>query len=56
MRKNKQEHIKSAKESLEEILKQIGPYMPKPRRIKQEQPRRWKLVSGGELPPLNSIS
>jgi hypothetical protein len=52
MSNNKREHIKSAKESLNEMLKRIGPYMPKPRYIKREEPKRWKLVSGGEIPPL----
>ena len=54
MNKNEREHIKSAKESLDEILKRISPYMPKPRQIKREEPRRWKIVSGGEIPPLKT--
>lgn len=56
MKKQKNKRLASAKESLEDILKKISPYMPKPKNVKQSEPPRWKLVSNGELPPLNSTA
>jgi hypothetical protein len=46
--------IKQGQKSLDEILKQIEPYLPKARKTQQEPPRVWKIVSNGTLPPLNS--
>jgi hypothetical protein len=52
--KNKDKKIEAARESLNEILKQIEPYIPKPPQVKQKPARLWQVVDSHVLPPLNS--
>ncbi len=52
--KKKQNKLKSARRSLTEIVREIGPYMPKIHKAKPEESKAWKIVSDGTLPPINS--
>lgn len=52
--KNKDRKIQAARESLDEILKRIGPYMPKQPEEKKKATRTWQVVDSHVLPPLNS--
>lgn len=54
MKKNKQKSFKEPKESLEQILKRISPYLPETPKAEPKQPREWKLFGKGQLPPLNT--
>jgi hypothetical protein len=54
MKKEQKKKIKTAEESLEEILRRIKPFMPKTPEAKESPKSEWKLISNGELPPLNS--
>jgi hypothetical protein len=47
-RKNKK--IEQAFESLEEILKRIGPYMPKMPKAEHKEERQWKLGKDATFP------
>lgn len=55
MKENKQNRIDTARESLDEILGRIGPYMPKTPKTEQKQPKQWRIVGNRTLPPLNSL-
>lgn len=48
MKKNKK--IEQAKESLEDILRRIGPYLPKPRESKKTEEPQWKIPKGTTYP------
>ena len=50
----KKDEIKTAKESLAEILRRIEPYIPKTPKVDQKEPKKWRIVGNGGLPPLNS--
>lgn len=52
MKNHKNNKIKQAFDSLEEIIKQIGPYMPKSPEKKQKEERQWKLTKEINFPPL----
>ena len=43
MGKSKNKRIKQAFESLEDIIKRIGPYMPEPPKGEQKTQRQWKM-------------
>lgn len=51
----KRNDFKAAQESLNDILRRISPYIPKTPKSEEKQPKTWKLVSNGTLPPINSI-
>jgi len=53
MKKNK--NIKAARQSLDEILKRIEPYMPKLPKEEKKPSRTWQIVDSHVLPPLNSL-
>lgn len=53
--KNKDKEIKAARESLDEILKRIEPYMPKRPTIKEKTAQIWRVMDSHVLPPLNSV-
>ncbi|HLB73260.1 MAG TPA: hypothetical protein VJJ98_04525 [Sedimentisphaerales bacterium] len=55
MKKNKPNRLDPARQSLNEILQRIEPYIPKTPKINKEKPRGWKIVGNGTLPPLNSL-
>ncbi len=48
MKKDKK--IEQAKESLEEILRRIGPYMPKTPKSEPTKERQWKMSKGTIYP------
>lgn len=54
MKKTTKKQLKEAGDSLEDILKRIEPYLPKPRKAEEKPRGRWELISRGELPPLNT--
>ena len=51
MKKGKNKIIEQAFESLEDILKRIGPYMPKLPKAKQKQERQWKMSKDDAILP-----
>jgi hypothetical protein len=53
--KKKQNNLKTARQSLAQIMQEIAPYLPKTPQVKAEKPKTWKIVSNGTLPPLNSL-
>jgi len=50
MRKSKNKKIKQAFESLEDIIKRIGPYMPEPPKQEQKVNRQWKMDRDAVFP------
>lgn len=50
MKKNKK--IEQAKESLEDILRRIGPYMPKTPKAEPTEERQWKMSKDAICPNL----
>ncbi len=50
----KRDHIRPARRAYAEIMQEIAPYLPKTPKVKSEEPKNWKIVSNGTLPPLNS--
>jgi hypothetical protein len=50
VKNGKNKRIEQAVESLEEILKRIGPYMPKTPKGEHKQERTWKLSKDTALP------
>ncbi len=50
MKQKKDKNIAAATESLEEMLKRIGPFMPKHPKAKPEEPQEWKTESEGTVP------
>lgn len=51
MAHDKKKELKSAKESLDDILKRIGPFRPQPPRAKPEGKKEWQIVTEGTFPP-----
>jgi len=51
----KRKDIEPARQSLDKILRRIGPFLPKTPKVEQKEPRQWKIVGNGTLPPLNSL-
>lgn len=47
--------INEAKESLEDILRRIHPYIPKTPQEKTEKPKEWRSVDTHAFPPLPSL-
>ena len=47
-------NAESVRESLEDILKRISPYMPKSPEIKKEKPKDWRPVDSHTFPPIPS--
>jgi hypothetical protein len=54
MSKQNTKAMKSATESLQEILRRIGPFLPKPPKPEQKQLRTWETISEGTFPPMPS--
>ena len=55
MKAGKNKKIDQATESLEEILKRIGPFMPKPPKPEPREQHHWRLAkSGTGLPATRS--
>jgi len=54
MVKKKKTNIDSARESLEDILRRIKPYMPKKPQGKPEEPKEWHPVDSHTFPPMSS--
>jgi len=52
MNKQNSRTIKSATESLQEILRCIGPFLPKHRKPEQKQCKTWERISEGTFPPM----
>lgn len=52
MKKGKNKIIEQAIESLEDILKRIGPYMPKSPKAEQKKERQWRLAKDDDTLPL----
>ena len=52
--KNK-DKIEAARESLDEILKRIEPYMPKRRKVEKKTTKTWQIADSHVLSPLNSL-
>jgi hypothetical protein len=50
MTQKKNKNIEAATESLEEMLKRIGPFMPKHPQVKPEEPQEWQAGSEGTVP------
>lgn len=50
----KSENLKYAKESLDEMLKRIAPYMPKTPKVEQKPTKEWRTIGKGTIPPINS--
>jgi len=50
MRGRKNKKIEEAFESLEEILKRIGPYMPEAPKGERKEERQWKLSKDTAFP------
>ncbi|MHC4792182.1 MAG: hypothetical protein ACYS8Y_12265 [Planctomycetota bacterium] len=50
----KDKDIKAARQSLDEILKRIEPYMPKARKAEHKPPRIWQISDSRSVPPLGS--
>ena len=55
MGKFENKKLKAGMESLDEILKKIKPFMPKPQKAKEKKEEEWKLQREGELPPIYSL-
>lgn len=51
MKKGKNKIIDQAIESLEEIVKRIGPYMPKPPKAEHKEKRQWRLAKDDNTLP-----
>ena len=52
MKAGKKKKIGQAIESLEDILKRIGPYMPKLPQSEAQEKRHWKSADSGNIPLL----
>lgn len=50
MEKKQDKRIKAASESLEEMFRRIGPFMPKHPKIEQPQPQDWQVTTEGVVP------
>jgi hypothetical protein len=50
MRPNKNKRMKIAGESLEEMLRRIAPFLPKPPKIEKEEPKKWEFKVEGVVP------
>lgn len=48
-----QKKIKSAKESLDDILKRIGPFMPKPPKVEKKSEPKWRPIDPNTCLPIN---
>lgn len=46
-----EEELKSAQESLDDILRRIGPFRPKPPKAKPAEKKEWRVVTEGTFPP-----
>ncbi|HEW78843.1 MAG TPA: hypothetical protein ENH34_02600 [Phycisphaerales bacterium] len=55
MATSKHKKFKRGMESLDEIFKLIGPFLPKPQKAKEKKEGKWKLQRNGELPPIYSL-
>ena len=53
--KAKNRNIEAARESLDEMLKRIGPYIPKKPKMKKKTTQTWQIVDSRVLPPINSL-
>jgi hypothetical protein len=51
----KNKKFKAGMESLDEILKRIKPFMPKPQKAEEKKEGEWKLQRKEELPPIYSL-
>jgi hypothetical protein len=52
MRNAKSNTIKAASESLQEMLRRIGPFLPKPPKSVNIKPPQWEVLSEGTFPPM----
>jgi len=50
----KNKAVRLANESLQEMLRRIGPYLPKPPKAEHIKPAKWEVVSEGTFPPMPS--
>jgi hypothetical protein len=44
--------VKSATESLQEMLRRIGPFLPKPPKPEPKEHKTWETISEGTFPPM----
>jgi hypothetical protein len=59
MRGHKNKKIEQAKDSLDDILKRIGPYMPKTPKEEPTKERQWKMskdITCPHLPEHNQVT
>jgi hypothetical protein len=55
MKKLNNKKLKTGQDSLEDVIKKIKPFMPKPQKLADKKEGHWKLQREGELPPIYSL-
>ena len=52
MNREKGKAVKLATQSLQEMLRRIGPFLPKPPKSKHVKPPKWEVMSEGTFPSM----
>lgn len=54
MAKRLPEDLRLAKDSLDDIMKRIGPFKPKPPKAREKEEKKWRVVIEATFPPTPS--